>query len=186
MERSKQIKHVVCNKDNNGDNGVDSGDHDSVDNGDDGVDDGDDSDDKHLTHLSQAADYCLMEKKKQNKHVDCIKDNDGDKDVDNDGDNDDDDSVNYGIDIVDDGADKYLTHLSQAAECCLMERSKQSKHVVGSEDNDIDSVDDDSVENGDGNGVEDDNDVNNDVDNGDEDSVGGAYGLRLESCDESG
>eukprot|EP00957_Ditylum_brightwellii_P159060 12105821-Ditylum_brightwellii.AAC.1 len=70
MEKSKKNKHVVCNKDNK-DNNVDNG----VDNGENGVDDDDNDDeicddgtDKHLTHLSQAAEYCLMERNKQNKH----------------------------------------------------------------------------------------------------------------------
>eukprot|EP00957_Ditylum_brightwellii_P118869 9066033-Ditylum_brightwellii.AAC.1 len=61
MGRSKQYKHIVCNKDDDVDDCVDNGDDDSADNGDDG-------DDKHLTHLSQAADSCLMERSKQNKH----------------------------------------------------------------------------------------------------------------------
>eukprot|EP00957_Ditylum_brightwellii_P032343 2450252-Ditylum_brightwellii.AAC.1 len=89
MERSKQNKHVVCNKNNDDvdddvedidnndvddDDGVDNGDYASVNNK--GVDNGDDSADKHLTHLSQAADCCLMEGSKQNKHVVCDKDND--------------------------------------------------------------------------------------------------------------
>eukprot|EP00957_Ditylum_brightwellii_P059684 4530721-Ditylum_brightwellii.AAC.1 len=60
MERSKQNKHVFCNKNNDGDNDVDndgdSGDDDSVDNGNDGVGNGNEGADKHLTHLSQAAD----------------------------------------------------------------------------------------------------------------------------------
>eukprot|EP00957_Ditylum_brightwellii_P025277 1913067-Ditylum_brightwellii.AAC.1 len=54
MERSKQNKHVICNRDNDGDNGIDNGDDDSVDDGDsDGVDVDDDRADKHLTHVSQ-------------------------------------------------------------------------------------------------------------------------------------
>eukprot|EP00957_Ditylum_brightwellii_P022879 1726846-Ditylum_brightwellii.AAC.1 len=59
MERNKQNKHVVCNKDDDVNNGVNHGNNDSFDNGDDGaVDDCDDVGDKHLTHLSQAANYC--------------------------------------------------------------------------------------------------------------------------------
>eukprot|EP00957_Ditylum_brightwellii_P084682 6439151-Ditylum_brightwellii.AAC.1 len=62
MERSKQNKHVVGNKDD----GVDDGDDGSVDSS---VDSSvDDSDDKHLTHLSQGVGCCLMERSKQNKH----------------------------------------------------------------------------------------------------------------------
>eukprot|EP00957_Ditylum_brightwellii_P036973 2798947-Ditylum_brightwellii.AAC.1 len=65
MERSKQNKHIACNKDNDVNNDIDDGDNDSVDNGNDGVDDVD----KHLKHISQAADCCLMERSKQNKHT---------------------------------------------------------------------------------------------------------------------
>eukprot|EP00957_Ditylum_brightwellii_P006627 502980-Ditylum_brightwellii.AAC.1 len=68
-----------------------------------------------------------MERSKQNKHVVCDEDND----VDNGVDNGEDDSVEDDDDGVDDsvdGADKHLTHLSQAADCCLMERSEQNKH----------------------------------------------------------
>eukprot|EP00957_Ditylum_brightwellii_P071019 5396819-Ditylum_brightwellii.AAC.1 len=50
--------------------------------------------DKHLIHLSQGVDCCLMERHKQNMHVD------GDKED--------------GVDNSDDGGDKHLTHLSQA------------------------------------------------------------------------
>eukprot|EP00957_Ditylum_brightwellii_P143747 10952485-Ditylum_brightwellii.AAC.1 len=64
MKRSKQYEDVVCNKDDNFDNGVDN----DIDNGDDVVDDVDDGADKQITHLSQAADCCLMERSKQNKH----------------------------------------------------------------------------------------------------------------------
>eukprot|EP00957_Ditylum_brightwellii_P070927 5389442-Ditylum_brightwellii.AAC.1 len=84
MERSKQNKHVVCNKDNDVYNGVKDGD-------DDGVDDDDDVD---------------------NDVDDCV-------DI---GDN--------GVDGVDLAADKRLAHLSQGADCCLMERSKQNKDAV--------------------------------------------------------
>eukprot|EP00957_Ditylum_brightwellii_P209745 15363024-Ditylum_brightwellii.AAC.1 len=134
MERSKQNKHVVCNKHYDVDNDVDNYDDNDVDNSDnditdgvvDGDDDGDDGVDKQLTHISQSADCCLMERSNQNKHVVCNKDNDVNNDFDNgdDGvDNDDD-----GIDVGNDGPDKHLTHLSQADNCCLMERSKQNKH----------------------------------------------------------
>eukprot|EP00957_Ditylum_brightwellii_P064989 4929832-Ditylum_brightwellii.AAC.1 len=78
MERSKQNKHVVCDKDDDVDddvdNCVDDGNDDSVDNGGDGFEGAD----KHLTHLSQAADYSLVERSKQNKHVVCDKDDDVD------------------------------------------------------------------------------------------------------------
>eukprot|EP00957_Ditylum_brightwellii_P019511 1472057-Ditylum_brightwellii.AAC.1 len=36
------------------------------------------------------------------------------------------------------GADKHLTHLSQAVSCHLTWRSKQNKHVVCNKDNDVD------------------------------------------------
>eukprot|EP00957_Ditylum_brightwellii_P134886 10283841-Ditylum_brightwellii.AAC.1 len=137
MERSKQNKHVVCNKDNDvedsADTGVDNGNNDVVEDCvDNGVDDGEDRADKHLTHLSQVADCCLIERSKQNKHAVCNKDNCVDNGVDS-GDN---DSVE---DDGDDMADKYLTHLSQAADCCLTERSKQNKHVVCDKDDDVDN-----------------------------------------------
>eukprot|EP00957_Ditylum_brightwellii_P083783 6368159-Ditylum_brightwellii.AAC.1 len=64
-----------------------------------------DGDDKHLTHLAQAADCCLMERSKLNKHVVCNKDDDVDNDVDNGVGNGDDDSVDDGDDGVDDGDD---------------------------------------------------------------------------------
>eukprot|EP00957_Ditylum_brightwellii_P016556 1244492-Ditylum_brightwellii.AAC.1 len=72
-----------------------------------------------------------MERKKHDKHVVCNKDN---GDVENGVDIVDDNSVEDGVDDgvydVDYGADKHLTHLSQAAHCCLMERSKPNKDVV--------------------------------------------------------
>eukprot|EP00957_Ditylum_brightwellii_P102039 7777259-Ditylum_brightwellii.AAC.1 len=61
-----------------------------------------------------------MERSKENKHAFCDKDNY----VDNVIDNGDDDSVDSG----DKSADKHITHLSQAADCCLAKRSKQNKH----------------------------------------------------------
>eukprot|EP00957_Ditylum_brightwellii_P174872 13315128-Ditylum_brightwellii.AAC.1 len=82
-----------------------------------------------------------MERSKQNKHLVCDEDNDVDGDVDNGADNGDNDSVDNGDDdgvengdddSVDNGADsadKHHTHLSQAVDCCLMERSKQNKHL---------------------------------------------------------
>eukprot|EP00957_Ditylum_brightwellii_P078725 5985748-Ditylum_brightwellii.AAC.1 len=59
----------------------------------------------------------------------------------------------HGVDDGVDNADKHIIHLSQAADCCLTERSKQNKHVVCNKDDDVD------------------NDVDNGVDNGDNDSV---------------
>eukprot|EP00957_Ditylum_brightwellii_P024162 1821566-Ditylum_brightwellii.AAC.1 len=66
MERSKRNKHVVCNKVDDVDDFDDDSDVD--DDVDDGVDNGDDNAEKPLTHLSQAADCCLMERSKHNKH----------------------------------------------------------------------------------------------------------------------
>eukprot|EP00957_Ditylum_brightwellii_P045503 3449777-Ditylum_brightwellii.AAC.1 len=45
----------------------------------------------------------------------------------------------HGIDNCVDGADKLFTHLSQAANCCLTERSEQNEHVVCNKDNDVDN-----------------------------------------------
>eukprot|EP00957_Ditylum_brightwellii_P109179 8328317-Ditylum_brightwellii.AAC.1 len=103
MERSKQNKHVVCDKDNDVDSGgndsADNGDIDCVDDGDDAnIDNGDDGADKLLAHLSQAADCCWMERSKQNEHVVC----DNDNHVDDGFDNGDDDSAD---DNDDDGVD---------------------------------------------------------------------------------
>eukprot|EP00957_Ditylum_brightwellii_P109549 8354869-Ditylum_brightwellii.AAC.1 len=69
-----------------------------------------------------------MERSKQNKHVVCNKDDDIDNDIDDGVDNGDDDSIDNGDDDSVDGADKHLAHLSQTADCCLTERSKQNKH----------------------------------------------------------
>eukprot|EP00957_Ditylum_brightwellii_P077560 5893872-Ditylum_brightwellii.AAC.1 len=68
-----------------------------------------------------------MERSKQNEHVVCDVDNDVDDGVDN-GDDDSVEDDGGGVDDGDDGADKHLTYLSQAADCCLMERSKQNEH----------------------------------------------------------
>eukprot|EP00957_Ditylum_brightwellii_P049901 3782678-Ditylum_brightwellii.AAC.1 len=48
-----------------------------------------------------------------------------------------------GVDDSDDSADKQFTHLSQAVDCHLTERSMQNKHVVGDKDDGVD----DSVDN---------------------------------------
>eukprot|EP00957_Ditylum_brightwellii_P094620 7206150-Ditylum_brightwellii.AAC.1 len=109
MERSKEYKHVVCIKDNDVDNVVNIVDDDSDEFGnDDGVNDGVDGANMHLISLSQAADCCLTERSKQNKHVVCNEDNNVDDDSDYSVDNGDD-----GVDDCDDNGDKYLTHLSQ-------------------------------------------------------------------------
>eukprot|EP00957_Ditylum_brightwellii_P016558 1244514-Ditylum_brightwellii.AAC.1 len=80
-----------------------------------------------------------MEKSKQNKHVVCDVDNDVEDGVEDDVDN---DSVDDDVDNGSDGAERHLTHLSQAADSCLMERSEQSKHVVCDKDDDVeDDVD---------------------------------------------
>eukprot|EP00957_Ditylum_brightwellii_P121992 9303734-Ditylum_brightwellii.AAC.1 len=98
-----------------------------------------------------------MERREQNKHIICDNDNDDDNDVDDGNDNGDDDGVNNGDDGIDnsddDGAVKHLSHLSQAADCCLMERSEQNKHVICNKADDVD------------------NGVDNDVDNADNDIV---------------
>eukprot|EP00957_Ditylum_brightwellii_P009763 736190-Ditylum_brightwellii.AAC.1 len=51
----------------------------------------------------------------------------------------------HSVDDSDDGADKHLTHLSPAVDCCLTERSEQNTHVVGNTDDGVD----DSVDNSD-------------------------------------
>eukprot|EP00957_Ditylum_brightwellii_P209746 15363024-Ditylum_brightwellii.AAC.2 len=175
MEASKQNKHVVCNEDNDVDNNVDKG----VDNCDDeSFDDysvyhcddhdynGDDGAEKHLTHLSQPANCCLMERNNQNKHVVCNKADDVNDNIDNAVDNSDNDSVDAGVNGYNDSADKHLTHLSEASDCCLMERSKQNKHVVCNEDNDVDNDVDNGVDNGDNDSVENGNDSVDDCDDG--------------------
>ena len=55
----------------------------------------------------------------------------------------------HGVDNSVDGGDKHLTHLLQAVDCCLKQRSKQNKHVVGSKDNGGNDSDDDSDDGGD-------------------------------------
>eukprot|EP00957_Ditylum_brightwellii_P073986 5622675-Ditylum_brightwellii.AAC.1 len=151
MERSEQNEHLVCNEDDD----VDDGDDNSVDNGDDdGVDNGAKGADKHLTHLSQAADCCRTERSKGNKHLVCNEDDDVDDVDDVSVDNSDDDGVDDGVDDGTEGADKYLKHLSQAADCCRTERSKQNKHLTCDEDNDVDNGYNDSVDNGIDDGAE--------------------------------
>eukprot|EP00957_Ditylum_brightwellii_P014889 1123176-Ditylum_brightwellii.AAC.1 len=51
--------------------------------------------------------------------------------------------LRHGVDNSDDGANKHLTHLSQAVDCHLTERSKRNKHVVGNKDNGVDDGVDD-------------------------------------------
>eukprot|EP00957_Ditylum_brightwellii_P063319 4805563-Ditylum_brightwellii.AAC.1 len=66
-----------------------------------------------------------MEKSKQNKHLACNEDDcadNGDNDIVDDGDDD-------GVDDSDESADKHLAHLSQAADCYEMTKSKQNKHL---------------------------------------------------------
>eukprot|EP00957_Ditylum_brightwellii_P148563 11312123-Ditylum_brightwellii.AAC.1 len=46
-----------------------------------------------------------------------------------------------GVDAGADGADKHLVHLSQVADCCRAEISKQNKHLVSNEDDDVDDGD---------------------------------------------
>eukprot|EP00957_Ditylum_brightwellii_P070985 5394782-Ditylum_brightwellii.AAC.1 len=59
-----------------------------------------------------------MERSKQNERVVVDKDNGVD------------DSVDDSVDNSDDGADKHLTRLSQAVDCCLVERSKQTSVLL--------------------------------------------------------
>eukprot|EP00957_Ditylum_brightwellii_P064257 4876509-Ditylum_brightwellii.AAC.1 len=90
-----------------------------------------------------------MERSKQKEHIVGNKDNDVDDGVDNGVDDGDDDSVedgdDDGVDDGDDGADRHLTHLSQAADCYFTRRSEGKEHVVGNKDNDVD----DGVDNSD-------------------------------------
>eukprot|EP00957_Ditylum_brightwellii_P159242 12120089-Ditylum_brightwellii.AAC.1 len=48
-----------------------------------------------------------------------------------------DDNNGFGVDDFDDSGDKHLTHLSQAVDCCLMERIKKIKCV---DDNNKDGI----------------------------------------------
>eukprot|EP00957_Ditylum_brightwellii_P187879 14305326-Ditylum_brightwellii.AAC.1 len=58
-----------------------------------------------------------------------------------------------------DGDEKHLVHLSQVADCHRADRSKQKKHLVSNEDDDVHNVDvdgdDDSVGNGADDGADD-------------------------------
>eukprot|EP00957_Ditylum_brightwellii_P187072 14247445-Ditylum_brightwellii.AAC.1 len=51
-----------------------------------------------------------------------------------------------GVDNSDDGADKHLTHLSQAVDCYLTERSDQNGCVNDGKEG-VDNIDDNSVDN---------------------------------------
>eukprot|EP00957_Ditylum_brightwellii_P206892 15350447-Ditylum_brightwellii.AAC.1 len=102
------------------------------------VEDGDDncvedcgvSADKHFTHFLQGADCHSAQQIEQNKHVAGNKDNDVEDDVKH-GDNyiveeEDDDSVEDGVN----SAHKNFTHLSQAVDCHLRQRSKQTSMLL--------------------------------------------------------
>eukprot|EP00957_Ditylum_brightwellii_P174846 13312573-Ditylum_brightwellii.AAC.1 len=179
MERSKQNKHLVCNEDHEIKNGDDDGVNDCGE--------GADKHLAHLLHAADCCmterieqnkhlacnedddcddgvdncenDIVSKERSKQNKHLVYNEDNS----VYNGVDNVDDDSVVNGYDgVVDNcfhGADKNLAHLSQAADYCMMERSKHNLHLVGNKDDDVDddikNGDDDSVGNGDDDSVDD-------------------------------
>eukprot|EP00957_Ditylum_brightwellii_P134196 10231260-Ditylum_brightwellii.AAC.1 len=52
----------------------------------------------------------------------------------------------HGVNDSDDGADKHLTHLSQAVDCHSTKRSKQNKYAVGNKDNGVDGSVDSSVD----------------------------------------
>jgi hypothetical protein len=146
-QKCKQNKHVVGDKDYDGDNGVDDGVKDSVDNA---VDKSDDGADKHLTHLSQGVDCHLTQKCKQNKHVVGGKDNGVDNGIEDGVDN----GVDDGVECGDDGVDKLFTHLSQGVDCHLTWRCKQSNHVLVEKDNDVEDDVDNGVEEGDDNSVD--------------------------------
>eukprot|EP00957_Ditylum_brightwellii_P013302 1003587-Ditylum_brightwellii.AAC.1 len=70
-------------------------------------------------------DCCLTERGMQNKRVD---DDNGD-----------------GVDDIDDSANKHLTHLSQAINYCLTERSDSNECVNDGKEG-VDNNDDDSVD----------------------------------------
>eukprot|EP00957_Ditylum_brightwellii_P083968 6382515-Ditylum_brightwellii.AAC.1 len=57
--------------------------------------------------------------------------------------------VDNSVDNSEGGADKHLTHLSQAVGCHLIERSKQIKCVDGDKDDGVDNNDGDSDDGGD-------------------------------------
>eukprot|EP00957_Ditylum_brightwellii_P021689 1635381-Ditylum_brightwellii.AAC.1 len=82
-----------------------------------------------------------MERSKQNKHFICDDDDDVEDGDDGSVDDGDDDSVDDGDDDgVEEGAedaDKHLTRLSQEADCCMTERSKQNKHLKCDVDDDV-------------------------------------------------
>eukprot|EP00957_Ditylum_brightwellii_P122877 9369333-Ditylum_brightwellii.AAC.1 len=82
-----------------------------------------------------------MERSKRNEHVVCNKDDDVDNGDDDSVDDSVEDSVDNGddddVEDGDDGANKHLTYLSQVADCCLAERSKQNEHVVCNKDDDV-------------------------------------------------
>eukprot|EP00957_Ditylum_brightwellii_P073560 5589480-Ditylum_brightwellii.AAC.1 len=108
-----------------------------------GVDKGAEGAEKHIVHLSQAADCRQAKISEQKEHLVSNEDDDADNgDV-----NGDDDSVGNGADDgADDGAEgakKHLTHVSQVADCCLADRSKQNKHLVWDKDEDVDNFADD-------------------------------------------
>eukprot|EP00957_Ditylum_brightwellii_P116798 8908455-Ditylum_brightwellii.AAC.1 len=92
-----------------------------------------------------------MERSKQNKQLVSNEDNDFDNGVDNGEDDSVDDGMEDGMEDGADSADKHLAHLSQAAECCMIKRSKQNKQLVCVEDGDFD----DGVDNGDNDSVDD-------------------------------
>eukprot|EP00957_Ditylum_brightwellii_P081679 6213103-Ditylum_brightwellii.AAC.1 len=55
----------------------------------------------------------------------------------------------HGVDNSDNGGDQHLTHLSQAVDCHLTERSKQNKCVDGNKDDGVNDSVDDSDDDGD-------------------------------------
>eukprot|EP00957_Ditylum_brightwellii_P076787 5836454-Ditylum_brightwellii.AAC.1 len=71
-----------------------------------------------------------MERSQQTERVVGNKDDGVDNSVD--------DYADNSVDNSDGGTNKHLAHLSQAVDCSLMERSKQSEHIVGDKDTVID------------------------------------------------
>eukprot|EP00957_Ditylum_brightwellii_P170807 13000399-Ditylum_brightwellii.AAC.1 len=73
----------------------------------------------------------------RSKQIECV---DGDKN--NGVDDSDDNNVDNSVGNSDDGADKHLTHLTKADDCCLTERHKQIKCVDDDNGDGVDNGDD--------------------------------------------
>eukprot|EP00957_Ditylum_brightwellii_P065419 4962539-Ditylum_brightwellii.AAC.1 len=81
-----------------------------------------------------------MDRNEQNEHLVCNEDDD----VDNGANDGDDGRVDDGAE----GADKYLVHLSQVADCCRTDRHKQNEHLVCNADSVVDYGANDGVDDG--------------------------------------